>query len=109
MGSVVTKKLFIVHIVNNLTLEYDVVIVLNHSRIDVATDMLMIDSLRELLTLIMVDQESGGKKGKGNGTTEDTALSAGGKFKGKCRPCGKYGHKIGDCWAKDLNKPTSGG
>jgi hypothetical protein len=27
-----------------------------------------------------------------------------------CRHCGKYGHKAGDCWVKDLTKkPQNGG
>jgi hypothetical protein len=34
----------------------------------------------------------------------ETALASSGHFKGKCRVCGKQGHKGSDCWTLDKNK-----
>jgi hypothetical protein len=40
---------------------------------------------------------------------EEHALYAGGKFKGRCRICGVYGHKGNNCWQRGQNKKFSGG
>jgi hypothetical protein len=41
---------------------------------------------------------------------EEHALFAGGKFKGKCHHCGKFGDKGSDCFIKDPSKrPKNGG
>jgi gag-polypeptide of LTR copia-type len=51
MGSDMTDKQFIVHVLNNLTPEYDVVVDVNHVRIDSTTNPLSIDNQRKLLKL----------------------------------------------------------
>jgi hypothetical protein len=113
MGSNMTDKQFIVHVLNNLTPDYDVVVDVNHARIKSTMSPLMIDNLRELLNLHcekMMDRKTGNKNNRNNrNTTDDTALYAGGKFKGQCRHCGKYGHKNSDCWIRDPSKKPSGG
>jgi hypothetical protein len=45
MGSQMSDNQFIVHVVNNLTPEYDVVVDVNNSRIDLSTNPLTIDEL----------------------------------------------------------------
>jgi hypothetical protein len=84
-------------VLNNLTSEYDVVVDVNHARIDLTMSPLTIDNLRELLNLHykkMMDRKTGNNnRNNKNNSTEDTALYAGGKFKGQCWHCGKYGHK----------------
>ena len=53
----------------------------------------------------------GGKKGKeshsGNGYGETTTEHS--RFEGECRNCGKYGHKIADCWYKQPPTPQGKG
>ena len=41
---------------------------------------------------------------KGGKQKEEHALYAGAQFKGKCNHCGKYGHRVRDCWEKDPSK-----
>ena len=55
--------------------------------------------------------KKGGKKAKeshrvkayGETTTEHS------RFEGECRNCGKYGHKVADCWCKQVTKSRGKG
>ena len=56
-------------------------------------------------TLELIEQElmalkgQKGVKGKGKGK---------GKFQGNCHHCGKYGHRVNECWAKDQEMKGKG-
>ena len=52
---------------------------------------------RELMALKANKRGKGGKGGKGEG------------FQGNCNYCGKYGHRLNGCWAKDQDMKAKGG
>ena len=52
---------------------------------------------RELMALKANKRGKGGKGGKGEG------------FQGNCNYCGKYGHRLHECWVKDQEMNAKGG
>ena len=52
---------------------------------------------RELMALKANKGGKGGKGGKGKG------------FQGNCNYCGKYGHRLNECWVKDQDMKAKGG
>ena len=53
---------------------------------------------QEKFDMIMSFVKGGGKGGKGGG----------GKFEGNCNHCGKWGHRLRDCWEKDKEMQQKG-
>ena len=94
-------KDFIIHVLNNLTEEYDVVLdgLVNHSTSFgpvVLTIEVIYDKLTQWYNEIWTKKEKKAKK----------ALAAYGKqFNDDCQKCGKFGHKLTDpkC-LKNMNK-----
>jgi hypothetical protein len=77
---------FLIHIMNNLTADYDLVVDIHNRRIRATENHRTMEELREELDLryeIRQDWKMGKNKGNGNNnnSTEDTALYAGGKLK----------------------------
>jgi hypothetical protein len=113
LGSEMTDGQFIMQVMNNLPSEYDNVIDILGNRLSVDLDnkndddQLTIEELCGELSL-KYERIQERKKPLAGGSGEDTALYAGGKFKGKCHHCGKYGHKSTACWEKDPSKKPSG-
>jgi hypothetical protein len=99
LGSKMSDANFLMYAVNNVPPEYDVIIDLLSRRIGSATDAFKIKELRSEMNLrfeqIQDEKRSSGKTESlfDNGG-EEHALFAGGKFKGKCHHCGKFGHKV---------------
>ena len=95
----VTDTQFMVKVLNSLTPEYDTQVKLLEKRIDKSgNDALKLEEIREDLSL---EYERFQRTRRSNKDKEEsggeTALYAGGQFKGKCRGCGKYGHKVVNC------------
>jgi hypothetical protein len=115
LGSEMTDGQFIMKIMNNLPSDYDNIIDILGNRLSFElddeknNDRLTIEELREELSLKYERMQERKKMTNSGGGSEDTALYAGGKFKGKCHHCGKYGHKSTRCWEKDPSKKPSGG
>ena len=58
----------------------------------------------QLFSFIKGMKGKGGGKGfggKGGGGKNGGGKNGGGKFGGNCNYCGKYGHRVADCWKKD--------
>ena len=52
-------------------------------------------------------KKSGKKATQAKVTGETTTEHS--RFEGECRNCGKYGHKVADCWYKQTNKSQGKG
>ena len=106
VGTLKSDEDMMVHILNNLPKEYENTVELCERRIGLATDPLTLDDLRaELRSKYKRLTKANDKK------KEEVALVAAGKnfqkqFKGKCRNCGKIGHKAVDC-KKNGNSGTN--
>jgi hypothetical protein len=98
MGSKISDTQFLLHIMNNLTPEYENQINLHEQRIDDDFNPLSIEDLREELNL-RYERLNCRKRDENHNDwqDQDRALYAGGQFNGKCRLCGKIGHKAVEC------------
>ena len=99
---------FIIHVLGNLPDEYEIDVSKLEDRIG---KDLTIDDVREALNLRFEKMNKG--KGADDDDTDDEdegkkekALIAR-QFKGKCRECGKYGHKAADCRSKNKQNGNS--
>ena len=98
----------VMQILEGLPKEYDMLVTLLHARYKI--DDLTIESLREELNMYY-DRMKTKKPGRFKSSDEDhddneeSALVTG-NFKGRCRGCGKFGHKKSDC--PDEKKDKSG-
>ena len=97
MKSTMTDKHFLMHLINNLTQEYEYTVALVEKRLDDVQNPLTLEELRADLNLRFERLGLRSKHETEEDIELDMALAAGGKFKGKCRKCGKIGHKVKDC------------
>jgi hypothetical protein len=98
MGSEMTDDQFMMHVTNNLTSEYENQVNNNKKRIGHDNDPIDIEELRDELSLRferlhLKDDES-------DISDDEKALFGASQFKGRCRQCGKWGHKSSDCRSK---------
>ena len=91
-----TEKHFLMHLINNLTSEYDYQVAMVEKRLDSDKNPLTLEELRADLNL---RYERLGLKKKDEDEKEYDVALAGfpSKFKGKCRKCGVIGHKAANC------------
>ena len=87
-----------IHVLNNLTADYELQVALLEKRIGSATDPLTVDELREELNL-KFERLNLKSDCKDDEDAEEQALFTS-QFKGKCHNCGKFGHKSANCHAK---------
>ena len=99
MGTKMDERLFIMHILNNLTEEYDYTIQLLEKRNSADTEEKERLTLEELRADLSLKFERMNKNNNDNidDDEKDAAFNAYGKFKGKCTKCGKIGHKSFQC------------
>ena len=95
MKSTMTDKHFLMHFINNLTKEYEYTVALVEKRLESITDPLTLEEWRADLNLLY--ERLGQRKKDEDKDDLDIALGALNKFKGKCRKCGKIGHKASNC------------
>ena len=104
VGKMKDDKDVMIHILNNLPVEYENTVETLERRLDDTLDPLSIEIIREELSLkyekikraLGLDDDDASEK-------EETALLSGGfqKFKERCYGCGKFGHKSQLCPDKD--------
>jgi len=102
-GSKMTDMDFMIHVLNNLPPEYEIV----QAKLEelLSNNELTVDKIRTELNLKFQRMSPKHKQGRDNESeNEETALVG---FKGECRKCGKYGHKAVNCRQKDNNKDNN--
>ena len=96
MGSSMTDEQFLIQVLNNLTNDYELQMTLMEKRIGSKTNPLSIDELKEDLNLSYERLSSKSASTRNDDYGEEKALFVT-QFKGKCRNCGKLGHKSAQC------------
>ena len=103
MSSTMSDDQFLIHILNNLTGDYELQVALLEKRIGNTSNPLTVDELREELNLKFERMNAKKDDGTDDGDAEQALVS--GQFKGKCHNCGKIGHKSVNCHLRK-DKPT---
>lgn len=98
MKSIISEDDMLVHILNNMPPEYEGIVETSEERLNDGT--LTLESLRLVLRTKYLRMQ---RYNKSQGDDHEVGLYAK-QFKGKCRVCGKVGHKGDDCWTLDTNK-----
>jgi hypothetical protein len=96
MGSCITENQFMIHILNNLTSDYDLQLALMERRVGDADKPLIVEEVRGELNLRFERLNMKTSRNKEGEVLEEQALFSG-QFKGKCRNCGQVGHKSFQC------------
>jgi hypothetical protein len=99
-GSTIKEDQFLVHILNNLSKEYKLHVLLREKRIGSTVDPFSVEDLCADLNLQFERLHM--NEDDNDSTTEEKALNAV-RFKGGCHNCGKYGHKGVNCQNKMSN------
>jgi hypothetical protein len=92
MGSCITANQLMIHILNNLTLDYDLQLTLMERRVGDADKPLTVEEVRGDLNLKFERLNMNTSRNEEGEVLEEQALFSG-QFKGKCRNCGQVGHK----------------
>jgi hypothetical protein len=95
MGLEISEKQFMIHVLNNLPPDYDLQVALLERRIGDEKDPLTVSEIRSELSLRFERLNTHSNIENGEATDEMAFFS--GQFKGKCRNCGKIGHKSFQC------------
>ena len=95
MQSVITDTDLMIHVLNNLPVEYETLVEKLETEIEARVNPLTLEGLQAQLRskYHCLQKATGGK------TEDETALAARFTkgFKGQCRSCGMFGHKAIDC------------
>jgi hypothetical protein len=95
LGSIISENQFILHIHNNMTVNYDLQLEMMEKRINDKINPLTVDEIRADLNL-RFERLNEKKDDTDNEDNQDVAFFCG-QFKGKCRNCGMMGHKSINC------------
>ncbi len=99
LSSTMTDEDVIVHILNNLTDDYEVQLSKTEEKLGSTTNLLSIDNVGAELQLKFAQMRM--KKNIKNKEKEtEKALAAASKYKGTCTFCRKIGHKAVDCYSR---------
>jgi hypothetical protein len=96
MGSSTSESQFMVHMLNNLPTNYDLQRALLEKRIEDKERDLTVEEIRAELSLRFKRLSMKSKKNERGVELEKHAFLSG-QFKGKCRNCGRIGHKSFQC------------
>ena len=103
MGSNMTDEQFLIQVLNSLTGDYELQMTLMEKRIGNKENPLTIDELKEDLNLRYERLSSKSESTRNDDYGEEKALFVT-QFKGKCRNCGKLGHKSAQCKSKAVQE-----
>jgi hypothetical protein len=96
MGSCITEDQFMIHILNNLTPDYDLQLALMERRVGDADEPLTVEEVRGELNLRFERLNIKTSRNEEGEVLEEQSLFSD-QFKGKCRNCGQVGHKSFQC------------
>ena len=105
MGSKIDDEYLMMHIMNNLPSAYDGLIENLEDRLDSTLDPLTISVLRDKVSekYEKIKRRRGIKDEVSDSEDEEEKALFAKQFKGRCRKCGKFGHKAADC-KSDIKK-----
>jgi gag-polypeptide of LTR copia-type len=92
MGSSMSDNQFMIHILNNLTSDYELQLALMERRIGDKEKPLTVDEIRDELNLCFERLSMKSASNNESDVLEEQALFSG-RFKGVCQNCGMIGHK----------------
>ena len=92
LGSSILDSQFILHVLNNMTSDYNLQLAMMEKRLNDKVNPLTIDEIRDDLNLRFERLNEKSNEDNENVDNQDVAFF-GGQFKGKCRNCGVIGHK----------------
>jgi hypothetical protein len=95
MGSCITENQFMIHILNNLTSDYDLQFALMERRVGDADKPLTVEEVRGELNLRFERMNMKTSRDEEGEVLEEKALFSG--QRGKCRSFGQVGHKSFQC------------
>jgi hypothetical protein len=96
MGSCITENQFVIHILNNLSSDYDHQPALMERRVGDADKPLTVEAVRGELNLRFERLNMKTSRNEEGEVLEEQALFSG-NFKGKCQNCGQVGYKSFQC------------
>ena len=105
MQSSISENQFMIHILNNLTSDYELQLAMMERRVGDSERPLTVEEIRGELSLRF--ERLNITKAEGE-VLEEHALF-GGQFKGKCRNCGQLGHKSFQCKNRAVNNGGNNG
>jgi len=100
-NSIISEEDLMIHIMNNLPKYYETTVEILEKRVGVAKDPLTLDELRNDLNLKFAKSNDEDSDAEDDAEKEQDHALVAGNFKGRCRACGKYGHKARDCYSKN--------
>jgi hypothetical protein len=109
LGSSISDNQFILHILNNMTDDYDLQLAMMEKRVTGKSNPLTVNEIRDDLDLRFKRLNEKKNEKIENDNNREIACF-GGRFKGKCRNCGVIKHKAKDCKPKfNRNGVQNGG
>jgi hypothetical protein len=99
LGSSISDNQFIIHILNNMTDDYDLQLAMMEKRVTDKSNPLTIDKIRDNLNLRFERLNEKQNEESENDNNQEVVFLCG-QFKGKCRNRGAIGHKGKDCKLK---------
>jgi hypothetical protein len=99
LGSSISDNQLILHILINMTEDYDLQLAMMEKRVTGKSNPLTIEEIRDDLNLRFKRLNEKQNEESENDNNQEVAFF-GGQFKGKCRNCGAIGHKAKGCKLK---------
>jgi gag-polypeptide of LTR copia-type len=96
MDSSISENQFMIHILNNLTSDYELQLVMMERRVGDIEKPLIVEEIRGELSLRYERLNMKSSNNPEGEVLEENAFFSG-QFKGKCRSCGQIGHKSFQC------------